>query len=94
MQQYRTRPRIISEVLLKAYRSAVDGGASVSGFMRTCNLSYAAAAHLLGELVGSGLLLEVRADGTVKYKISERGSVFLEKYAQLKEFVEAYGLKL
>jgi predicted transcriptional regulator len=94
MQQYRTRPRIISDILLKAHSSGKDGGANISGFMRSCNLSYSVAAGLLSELVGAGLLLESRDDRTVRYKISERGSVFLDKYGQLQEFVQAYGLRL
>jgi predicted transcriptional regulator len=40
------------------------------------------------------LLLELKEERTTKYKISERGSVFLEKYSQLQDFVQAYGLRL
>jgi predicted transcriptional regulator len=93
MQQYRTRPRIISDVLSKAHASG-DEGVNVSGFMRGCNLSYSVAAVLLEELTGAGLLLPSRDDRMVKYRLSERGSTFLEKYAQLQEFVDSYGLRL
>jgi len=94
MQQYRTRPKIISDVLSKARSSAKDGGANISGFMRSCNLSHSVAVNLLSELVGAGLLLESRDERTTKYRISERGFVFLEKYTQLQDFVQAYGLRL
>jgi predicted transcriptional regulator len=94
MQQYRTRPRIISDVLSNAPSSGKDGGANISGLMRSCNLSHSAAVRLLGELVGAGLLLESKDDGATRYTLSERGSAFLERYSQLQDFVQAYGLRL
>jgi len=94
MQQYRTRPKIISDILSKVHSSGKDGGTNITGLMRSCNLSHSVAVSLLSELVGAGLLLETKDDRATKYTISERGSVFLEKYAQLQDFVQAYGLRL
>jgi len=94
VQPYRTRPRIISEVLSKAHASGEDGGANISGFMKSCNLSYSGAVSLLSELVGAGLLVESRDERLTRYRISERGSLFLEKYGKLQEFLQAYGLRM
>jgi len=62
--------------------------------MRGCNLSYSNAVTLVDELVGAGLLLEIKDKKTVRYKLSDRGSHFLERYTQLEQFVESYGLRL
>jgi len=92
LQQYRTRPKIISDVLSSAGSSGE--GLNITGVMRKCNLSYSFAASLVGELVGAGLMLELKDDGGKRYGLSGKGSVYLEKYAQLREFVETYGLRL
>lgn len=92
LQQYRTRPKIISEVLLSV--GSTGEGLNITGVMRKCNLSYSFATSLVGELVGAGLMLEVNIDGGKRYSLSGKGSVYLEKYGQLREFVETYGLRL
>ncbi|MDA4123128.1 MAG: hypothetical protein OK456_08130 [Thaumarchaeota archaeon] len=92
MHQYRTRPKIISEVLSSA--GSNGQGLNITGVMRRCNLSYSLTASLLGELVGAGLMLESKDEHGKKYMLSGMGSIYLEKYAQLREFVETYGLRL
>lgn len=94
MQQNRTRTKIISDVLEETWSSGGEGGASVSELMRTCHLSYSNAVNILGELVGAGLLREVREDRSTRYQLSEKGSLFLERFERLQDFVESYGLRL
>ena len=92
--QYRTRPRIISDVLSTVRSSGSQEGTSISWLMRSCNLSYSVAVSLLSDLVGAGLIIESKGDGTTRYTLSERGSAFLQKYKQLQDFVQSYGLRL
>jgi predicted transcriptional regulator len=49
---------------------------------------------LLVELVGSGLLLEETLEKAYKYRLSDKGMLFLKAYIQFEDFAQSYGLKL
>lgn len=95
MVQYRTQVRIIADVLSTARDMNIQGeGVGVTALLRRGNMSYTRMSKLLSELVGSGLLLEVNGDKVSKYKISEKGMQFLEKYGNFEDFAQSFGLRL
>ena len=49
---------------------------------------------LIVELVGAGLLLEETLEKNPKYKISDKGRMFLQQYVQFEDFAQSYGLRL
>lgn len=94
MQQYRSRLKIISDVLSVVLTSAGEGGTSPSVLMRRSNLSYRGMEALLSQLLSAGLLLESKDPKGVKYTVSAKGAEYLAHYRQFESFAEAYGLLL
>jgi predicted transcriptional regulator len=94
MQQYRNRLRIISDVLSVALNSSGEGGASQSVLMRRSNLSYRGLEQLLSQLLSSGMLLERKEGGGVRYVVSAKGAEYLTHFHQFETFAESYGLRL
>ena len=95
MVQYRTQVRIIADVLSTARDLNTEGaGVGVTALLRKGNMSYTRMTKLLGELVGSGLLLEVNGEKISKYMISEKGIQFLAAYQSFENFATSFGLRL
>ena len=94
MQQYRSRLRIISDILSVVLNSSGEGGASPSVLMRRSNLSYRGMEAFVSQLLAAGLLLESRDPRGVKYQVSAKGAEYLQHYLQFEAFAESYGLLL
>lgn len=69
-------------------------GVGVTTLLRKGNVSYTRMTKMLGELVGSGLLLELSVDKVSKYIISDKGIQFLAAYSKFEEFSQSFGLRL
>ena len=95
MAQYRTQVKIIADVLSTARDMNSEGnGVGVTTLLRKGNMSYGRMTKLLGELVGSGLLLELSGDKVSKYMISDKGVQFLAAYSNFEDFAQSFGLRL
>jgi predicted transcriptional regulator len=96
MPQYRTQGKIIADILATARDLNMDGqGVGITALLRRGNVSYSRMTKLLVELVGAGLLLEETLEKrSSKYKISDRGVMFLQAYTQFEDFAQSYGLRL
>jgi predicted transcriptional regulator len=95
MAQYRTQVRIIADVLSTARDMNTEGtGVGITALLRRGNMSYTRMSKLLGELVGSGLLLEVNGEKISKYMISDKGIQFLAAYTHFEDFAQSFGLRL
>ena len=95
MAQYRTAVKIIADVLCTARDMNTEGnGVGITTLLRKGNLSYSRMTKLLSELVGSGLLEEMKAERVSRYKISPKGIEFLFAYSHFSEFTESFGLRL
>ncbi len=95
MPQYRTQGKIIADILATARDMNTDGqGVGITTLLRRGNVSYARMTKLIVELVGAGLLLEETLDKASKYRISEKGRMFLQTYVQFEDFAQSYGLRL
>jgi len=66
----------------------------VTALLRRANISYARFLKLIRELVAAGLIEEITAGGSNRYKISSRGLEFLEAYQRFEEFAANFGLRL
>jgi predicted transcriptional regulator len=80
-------------------RSAKDfddaaSGIGVTALLRRANMSYARFLKLMRELVASGLIEEITAGRSNRYKISSRGLEFLEAYQRFEDFATDFGLRL
>jgi|HubBroStandDraft_1064217.scaffolds.fasta_scaffold928317_1 predicted transcriptional regulator len=95
MPQYRTQGKIIADILTTARDLNQDGqGVGITTLLRRGNVSYTRMTKLIVELVGAGLLLEETLEKNAKYKISDKGVMFLRAYVQFEDFAQSYGLKL
>ncbi len=95
MPQYRTQGKIIADILATARDMNMDGqGVGITTLLRRGNVSYGRMTKLIVELVGAGLLLEETLEKNAKYRISEKGRMFLQAYTQFEDFAQSYGLRL
>ncbi len=95
MPQYRTQVKIIADVLSTAKDMNTEGtGVGITMLLRRGNLSYSRMTKLLFELVGSGLLEEMKAEKVPRYRISPKGIRFLSAYSNFEEFTQSFGLQL
>jgi predicted transcriptional regulator len=95
MPQYRTQGRIIADILATARDMNTEGqGVGITTLLRRGNVSYSRMTKLIVELVGAGLLLEETLEKSPKYKISDKGMMFLQAYMQFEDFAQSYGLRL
>ncbi len=95
MPQYRTQGKIIADVLATARDLNQDGqGVGITTLLRRGNVSYSRMTKLIVELVGAGLLTEEAAEKSSKYKISDKGIMFLQAYVQFEDFAQSFGLRL
>ena len=92
MHQYRTKLKIISDVLYAVLSSSGEGGTSLSALMRRSNLSYRGVEQLLSQLLSAGLLTERKAEKGMRYVVSAKGVEYLAHYNQFRTFAESYGL--
>jgi predicted transcriptional regulator len=95
MPQYRTQGKIIADILATARDLNQDGqGVGITTLLRRGNVSYSRMTKLIVELVGAGLLLEETLEKNPKYRISDKGRMFLQQYVQFEDFAQSYGLRL
>jgi len=69
-------------------------GVGITTLLRRGNVSYSRMTKLIVELVGAGLLVEETLEKSSKYKISDKGMMFLQAYMQFEDFAQSYGLRL
>ena len=95
MPQYRTQGKIIADILSAARDMNQDGeGVGITTLLRRGNVSYTRMTKLIVDLVGAGLLLEETLEKSSKYRISDKGRMFLQQYVQFEDFAQSYGLRL
>ena len=95
MPQYRTQGKIIADILATARDHNQDGeGVGITTLLRRGNVSYSRMTKLIVDLVGAGLLLEEMVEKNSRYRISDRGIMFLQAYVQFEDFAQSFGLKL
>lgn len=95
MPQYRTQGKIIADILTTARDLNQDGqGVGITMLLRRGNVSYSRMTKLIVELVGAGLLLEETLERNSKYRISDKGRMFLQQFVQFEDFAQSYGLRL
>ena len=95
MPQYRTQGRIIADILATARDMNTDGqGVGITTLLRRGNVSYSRMTKLIVELVSVGLLLEETLERAARYRISDKGMMFLQAYTQFEDFAQSYGLRL
>jgi len=90
---YRTHVSIIADILSTAKQYSYEGyenGATVTRLIRRANVPHQRLSSIVSVLTQSGLLYE---DST-KYRISDKGIMFLKAYEEFKVFAETFGLKV
>ncbi len=93
MAGYRTHVSIIADILSTAKQYSYEGyenGASVTRLIRRANVPHQRLSSIVSALTQSGLLYEDAA----KYRISDKGIMFLKAYEEFKVFAETFGLKV
>jgi predicted transcriptional regulator len=95
MVRYRSQARIIADILVTARSPNTEGtGVGVTTLLRRANMSYGRMSMLLSELVGSGLLEELKDGKVSRYVLSGKGLEFLAAYDRFEDFAESFGLRL
>ena len=95
MVEYRTHMKIIGEILATTRDDLQDEeGATVTYLIRKANISHSRISRILKTLVSQGLLEQVDAQGSNKYKISQSGREFLQAYYTFTTFADNFGLTI
>jgi predicted transcriptional regulator len=90
---YRTHVSIIADILSTAKKYSYEGyenGATVTHLIRRANVPHQRLSSMVSRLKESGLLYEDSA----KYRISDKGILFLNAYTEFKDFAQSFGLKI
>jgi predicted transcriptional regulator len=90
---YRTHVSIIADILSTAKKYSYEGyenGATVTHLIRRANVPHQRLSSMVSRLKESGLLYEDSA----KYRISDKGILFLNAYTEFKDFAQSFGLKV
>jgi predicted transcriptional regulator len=90
---YRTHVSIIADILSTAKKYSYEGyenGATVTHLIRRANVPHQRLGSMVSRLMESGLLYEDSA----KYRISDKGIMFLKAYTEFKDFAQTFGLKV
>ena len=92
MVEYRTHMKIIGDILSTTRDDLQDeDGATVTYLIRKANISHS---RILKTLVSQGLLEQVDAQGSNKYRISQSGREFLQAYYTFTTFADNFGLTI
>ena len=95
MVEYRTHMKIIGDILATTRDDLQDGeGATVTYLIRKANISHSRISRILKTLVSQGLLEQVDAQGSNKYRISQSGREFLQAYYTFTTFADNFGLTI
>jgi predicted transcriptional regulator len=90
---YRTHVSIIADILSTAKKYSYEGyenGATVTHLIRRANVPHQRLSSMVSILKESGLLYEDSA----KFRISDKGILFLNAYTEFKDFAQSFGLKV
>lgn len=93
MAGYRTHVSIIADILSTAKKYSYEGyenGATVTHLIRRANVPHQRLSSMVSRLKESGLLYEDSA----KFRISDKGILFLNAYTEFKDFAQSFGLKV
>ncbi len=93
MAGYRTHVSIIADILSTAKKYSYEGyenGATVTHLIRRANVPHQRLSSMVSVLKESGLLYEDSA----KFRISDKGILFLNAYTEFKDFAQSFGLKV
>ncbi|MCS7386077.1 MAG: hypothetical protein NDF55_05005 [archaeon GB-1867-005] len=91
-KKYRSRLQIMADIL-KTIRDE-GGRAGITRILYGANLSYDRLTRYLKELSEAKLLREMEESGKTIFVLTERGYEFLKEYRRIKEFAEAFGIKI
>ena len=95
MAEYRTHMKIIGDILETTRDDPIDeDGSTVTHLIRKANVSHSRISRILNTLVSQGLLEQVDAQGSNKYKISQSGREFLQAYYTFTNFADNFGLSI
>ncbi len=91
-KKYRSRIQIIADILETIEN---EGGRSgVTRILYGANLSYDRLMKYLRELVEANLVKENRENNKTIYVLTEKGYRFLKEFRRIKEFANAFGIKI
>ena len=87
--------KIIGDILATTRDDLQDEeGATVTYLIRKANISHSRISTILKTLVSQGLLEQIDAQGSNRYKISPSGREFLQAYYTFTNFAENFGLSI
>ena len=95
MAEYRTHIKIIGDILATTRDDLQDEeGATITYLIRKANISHSRISRILKTLVSQGLLEQVDATNSNKYRISDSGREFLQAYYTFTKFADNFGLSI
>jgi len=90
--KYRSKVRIVNDIL-KVIVSC-GGEAGPTKILYGANLSHDRLTKYLKEMMEKDLIEEVKHGSRVKYKITNKGFLFLKEFKRIKEFLDAFGIPI
>jgi predicted transcriptional regulator len=87
----RERLEVIHDILRAVQEK--DGRIRPTHVMYRANLSHQMLDEYLKELIEKDLLVEKQTKNSKTFSLTDKGFEFLEKYRQMMEFVDSFGLR-
>jgi len=80
--------------LLDATSEYGVNGIKVTTLLRKGNISHSRFKAFMNNMTTSGLINKIQFDGHNTFVITDKGSIYLEKYKQFQSLTDSFGLEL
>ena len=94
MTHYRNSTQIVCDLLVATKECGCEG-IKTTALLSKSNLNHGRMQTFLSTLTGSGLVNQIKFDGSGNtFVITPKGQLFLEEYQRFSDMAEAYGLEM
>jgi|TARA_B110000263_G_C15259307_1_gene488023 predicted transcriptional regulator len=69
-------------------------GVQITTLLRKGNISHSRFKSFIKNMTSSGLINKIEFDGHNTFVITDKGSIYLEKYKQFQSLTESFGLEI
>ena len=93
VMKYRKNMVIVSEIL-ESTKDCGQEGIKTTVLMQRANLPHNRLQTFIKSLTGNGLINKIEYDGKHVFVITDKGRLYLEKYANFSSFAESFGFNM
>ena len=86
------RSETIFADILQVSKDHDRDGVKITKLIQHANLTHSRIGKILTHLTSAGLMVKITTSGANTYAITEKGSVYLDKYIQLRDLAQSFGM--